>query len=1544
MSQNTKNTKNKTKSSANYQKLSQREHVLVRPDTYVGSIELAKELMYVYDEELNLIIEKEINFVPGLLKIFDEIIVNARDASVNDTTCDTIKIECNQEEGFISVWNNGEHGIPVEIHPEHNVYVPYMIFGELMTSSNFDDNEKRTTGGRNGLGAKLTAIFSTRFIVEVGDADNKKKFYQEFNNNLLDKTKEKITKYNNKTSYVKITFYPDFEKFGIENLTLDHYQLFHRRCIDIAGTNNNNLKVYYNNKKLQINSFKKYIELYYPDDTIMLDEQDRWQVGVIYRQDEGNKSISFVNAISTYRGGKHDDHVIDQIIKKLIDNYIKKKNKDVKINSNFVKENLIFFINSIIENPGFSSQTKETLTTKVKDFGSSYTVSDTLLKKLSKSGIVTQVLKLAEFKQSTNLKKTDGKKQIKLRGIPKLEDANKAGSKDAYKCSLLLVEGDSAKTFAMSGLNVIGRDYFGIFPLKGKLLNTREASSSQIAKNDEITHIKQILGLKQGVDYSIEENFKQLRYGRIITLTDQDSVSEDTPLLLKNDNDEIEIRTIDDISENWNNLDGKEVSNTNFMVWTENGWTEIRKVIRHKVSKKMFRILTHTGIVDVTEDHSLLNMDGNEITPNSCDIGDKLLHNYPIFNDYKVKIPNNMDKLNIKKLKELAKKSNIYKYSTMNKQKLIESLNKYNNNKTIECKNYNNITPEEAYVMGLFFADGTCGIYKWKTKKKPVNRPNEYIFNRTSYSWSISNTNLDYLNKSLKILNNVYDYEFKIINDNHNILNRNNCNQAYKLILYGGKKSMEVINKYRKLFYSNKVKKIPIDILNGSYEIRKQFFNGYYDGDGVKTHRCGSKFFDVYTKLTSQCLYYLCKSLGYQVSINHQTRKPDVYTLNITKDKQQKEPHTIKKIIELGVTEQYVYDLETENHHFQAGIGEMIVHNTDGFHIKGLLMNMFHSTWKELVYRKDFITSLATPIVKLTKKLKKKEDKIIFYNLTDYENYVNNNNISGYKIKYYKGLGTSTSTEAKECFEDMMDKLIRYYDEETKTTDKCLSLAFEKSRADDRKEWLMNYDKDDVLDNNNKLITYGDFINKELKHFSFEDVFRSVPSMIDGFKPSQRKIFYGALLRGLEKDEVKVSQLAGFVSDKAAYHHGEDSLNKAIIGMAQNYKGSNNINVLKPNGQFGSINENGKDYASPRYIFTQMEDLTELIFRKVDNLILNYLEDDGIKIEPDYYLPIIPMCLVNGAKGVGTGFSTDCPNFNPLDIIDNLKRLLNEEKYKTLKPWYSLYNGDIKKVDKYNYNMTGVYKFKTTKTKDIMIVTELPIGTSTTSYKDFLDKELEKESNKKKKTDIKLLDYKNNCTDMRIYFELEFVSGYFEKIKDIDVFLKNYKLTKNIALTNLHFHDENNIIKKYNSSKEILYEFYNFRLNKYDERKKRQLEILKEELDLLSYKVKFILMVINKELKINNKKKLVLENELEELEFPRLSKNNETPSYNYLLSMPLWSLTKEKVDELQKQHDDKETEYKTLKKKEIEDIWYEELEELEEAYNKWYEDKINFFT
>ena len=1188
-----------------YQKKTPREHVLLRPDTYIGDIEKTTDEMYICNDD-NSIVKKKITYVPGLLKIFDELLVNSRDAGTNDKTCNTIKININNEDGSITVWNNGQDGIPVEEHPEHKMLVPSMIFGELLTSSNYDDDQKRTTGGRNGYGSKLANIFSTQFTVEVGDSKNQKKFIQSWYDNMSRFDKAKVTKYSQKNSYVKVTVYPDFEKlhlkkedvFNVNKMT-DHQKLFKRRCHDIAGTSglsdkksSESMKIYFNDIKLDTSNFKKYIETYFKDDTIYYDDSSkRWEVGVLYRPDSGFEVISFVNGISTYNGGTHVNHVVDQIIKNLINDHIMKKNKDIKINSSLVKENLTFFVNCIVENPAFSSQTKDTLVTKTNKFGSTYKAHDAFLKKISKSGIVDQVVKLAAFKETAGLKKTDGKKQIKLKGIPKLEDANKAGTKESSKCSLILTEGDSAKAFAMAGMGVVGKDYFGVFPLKGKLLNVREASAKVLSANDEINYLKQIIGLKQNTDYSLEENFNQLRYGRVIILTDQD-----------------------------------------------------------------------------------------------------------------------------------------------------------------------------------------------------------------------------------------------------------------------------------------------------------------YDGS----------------------------------------------------------------------------------------------------HIKGLVMNFFHVIWPELIKRENFITSLATPIVKLFKG----NHSEIFYNITEYEDYVEDlkekNEIHLWKTKYYKGLGTSTSSEAKEYFHGIEDKLIKYffqstlenaiknnteeqgepeepkepeepegpegepeepeeqgepYEESEESVIKtvltnddndAILLAFDKSRSDDRKIWLKQYDKNMILTYDQKDISYSEFIHKDLIHFSNDDTSRSIPSVIDGFKPSQRKIYFGASLRGLDKVEVKVAQLAGFVSDKAAYHHGEMSLNGAIIGMAQDFIGSNNINVLKPNGQFGSRLRGGKDAASPRYIWTEFTQITSLVFRKEDDPILKYQDEDGMRIEPNYYLPIIPIVLINGAEGIGTGFSTKCPQYNPIDIINIIMRKLNNEcsqkDYEELIPWYSLFEGTVEQdeVEKKTYNIKGKYEIR----DNHLIVSELPIGEWTTNYKEFLEKQLESESLKKNKININFLNYTDNNTDKKVYFDLEFKKGFLQNTSP-ELLIKSYHLTKRISTTNIHLYNKNGTIRKYSNIGQIIEEFYDHRLESYIERKNFIINKLESELKLISYKAKFILAVIEKEIKINNKTKDKIESKLVNQSYPKMTNGieNENGNYNYLLGMNLWSLTYEKVEELKKQEEDKQSQLKLLKNKKVEDIWKEELEELLNVYEKWYIEK-----
>ena len=267
----------------------------------------------------------------------------------------------------------------------------------------------------------------------------------------------------------------------------------------------------------------------------------------------------------------------------------------------------------------------------------------------------------------------------------------------------------------------------------------------------------------------------------------------------------------------------------------------------------------------------------------------------------------------------------------------------------------------------------------------------------------------------------------------------------------------------------------------------------------------------------------------------------------------------------------------------------------DGSHIKGLILNLFHSFWPELL-KLDYVNCMVTPIIKSTKGKVTKE----FYTLTDYNDWKTKVNNNLWKIKYYKGLGTSNSSEAKEYFRTL--KINQYKVDET--TDHSMILAFKKTEADQRKVWLKSYNEEEILDYNQKETRIEDFINREFKHFSNADNSRSIGSVVDGLKVSQRKILYSCFKRKLYS-EIRVAQLSGYVSEHAAYHHGEASLQGAIVGMAQDFIGTNNINLLQPNGQFGTRIMGGSDAASARYIHTQLSPITDLIYPRDDFPLLD---------------------------------------------------------------------------------------------------------------------------------------------------------------------------------------------------------------------------------------------------------------------------------------------------------------------------------------------------
>jgi DNA topoisomerase-2 len=519
--------------STKYQQKTDKQHILDNPDTYIGSIEEIDADTWIYDDVDNKIIEKNIKYIPGLFKLFDEGIVNCRDhvirmnqnmlnnqSDVLPVTYIDITID---NDGVITMINDG-NGIDVAEHPEHKIWIPEMIFGHLRTSTNYDKTEKKIVGGKNGFGFKLVLIWSTYGCIETVDHVRGLKYKQEFKNNLDEIGKPSITKCKTKP-YTKIMFKPDFKRLGINGLTPDVIALFKKRVYDISAVTDKSLKVKYNSNLVPTKNFQQYLDLYIGDKNVAPrvyeDNGDRWEYAVALTPNNEFVQVSFVNGIYTSKGGKHVEYILNQILRKLVE-YIEKKKK-VKVNPNSIKEQIILFIRCDIENPAFDSQTKDFMNTPSSKFGSKCDVSDKFIEKVAKMGVMDAACALTEVKENKAAKKTDGIKSKNVRGIPKLTDANWAGTDKSKECIIIFCEGDSAKAGILSGLSSSDRNIIGVYPMKGKILNVRGEPIKKISENKEIAEIKKILGLETGKKYStIECVYSSLRYGKVLFMTDQD--------------------------------------------------------------------------------------------------------------------------------------------------------------------------------------------------------------------------------------------------------------------------------------------------------------------------------------------------------------------------------------------------------------------------------------------------------------------------------------------------------------------------------------------------------------------------------------------------------------------------------------------------------------------------------------------------------------------------------------------------------------------------------------------------------------------------------------------------------------------------------------------------------------------------------------------------------------------------------------------------------------------------------------------------------------
>ncbi|KAF7702772.1 DNA topoisomerase 2 [Cucumispora dikerogammari] len=1163
-----------------YQKKTPIEHILMRPDTYIGSIEMDTQNIFTLNETETQIVKENVNYPPGLYKIFDEIIVNAADNKVRDKKMSIIRVEINEDENRISVLNDGK-GIPIQIHKTEKIYIPELIFGHLLTSSNYNDSEKKITGGRNGYGAKLCNIFSTKFVVET--QFKKKNYIQLFEKNMSVINKPQITdtlkevNYGNSKrigDFTKITFFPDLKRFTLNKITAEISRLLKKRVYDLAGILSG-VTVFLNDKELKMDNFFDYTGMYFEsrDDEVpkvtgstvpitkiysdrIYEKHARWEI--MFMPSDTFQHVSFVNSICTSKGGTHVSYIVDALATKIADR-IMKKDKSIQIKPAQIKNHFFIFINSHIENPAFDSQTKEFLSLKSASFGSQIELSKNFLDFVFDK-IQEDVISEHKHRLNKQLKRTDGTKTNSVLGIKKLQDAQWAGTVKGKEASLILTEGDSAKGLALAGISVLNHKAYGVYPLRGKFLNVREASVKSINESQTITELKKIMGLKTGAVYN---DVSTLRYGSIIIMTDQD----------------------------------------------------------------------HDG----------------------------------------------------------------------------------------------------SHIKGLII--------------------------------------------------NFLDYFFP---------------------------SLLKLPGFLKEFITPIVR---------------------------------------------------CKLKGKNPSIN-----------------------------------------------------------TTGVGLRELVPNTTLAKCWEFFSLPDYQTFIAS---------------LSNHNLTPHD----------FHIKYLKGLGSSDSADGKRYF-SQLSKHLKTFDVYTAIDKTKIELAFAKNKVNARKEWLSNFaiNTDPLLDHSLPNLSVDEFIEKELVLFSMADNIRSIPSAIDGFKPGQRKVLFSAFKRNLT-EEIKVAQFGGYISEHAAYHHGEVSLTATIINMAQDFVGSNNINYFKPCGQFGTRLRGGKDAASPRYLHTTLSKITKHVFHTDDNPILKYLEDDGKTVEPEYYVPVLPSILLNGAEGIGTGWATKVPNHNPIDIAQILlKKLeLGEDfdfnkirlsefetenlEYPLLRPYYRGFKGEIvyDQKETKRYKTIGCYDYKPK--ENTLKISELPVGVWTETYKELL-------SAKVQNKEIK--NFTERHSDLEVFFEIKLSDTLVQKIKEEEDLLKHFKLVSTIAVTNMVLFDKNGKIKKYETVKQILSEYFDVRLYLYEKRKENLIQVGQRKMIKISNRVRFIKEIIEGSLIIKQKKKQVLINELEDKKYdydPYLVPGGEVQKYDYLLNMPLVNLTEEKINELKNQFENTKRELEEIMNKTTKQMWIDDLNKVIETYS-----------
>ena len=1469
-----------------YKNLDPVTHVLTRPDIYIGSVKNTEmEHYFATKEENEIKIQQKTGQInPGLHRIFIEIISNAIDnvwrSEDTDTPSTKIKVKIS-DDGEISVWNDGLT-VHIEINEETGLYNPEMIFGRLLSGSNFNDEEDRKTSGRNGLGSKASNIFSTEFTVETFDPPSGKKYVQTWKNNMSEKGKPKITSPKLKSGYTLISFKPDYAKFGVNGLSQEMLGLMFKNVVDTAMITE--ISVYWNEEKIPVKSLKDYALMFKRKDDgktfdyISLNTSDTEGVLTPSSPDTGGyRPVAFVNGIETYDGGNQVDTWSEAILRPILEKInkgVKKGNKPLTIKD--IRPYFRLFLNSKLTNPTFTSQEKTKLS------GPDVNIPELSVKQLTtvmKWKVIEDIKDILESKDLAALKKIEKKRGFKK--IDGLDPANLAGSKHSSDCSLIICEGDSAKTFAVAGLSTgvfgkKGRDYLGVWPAKGKVLNCRGKSGEIIQKNREITDLIRALNLRIDADYTTEKDFKTLSYGRVILICDGDVDGYHItgliinffhylfPTLLQRDIPFITSMRTPIIRVN--------LSKTSLEFYTIRDYQKYQE--QHPNQKADVKYFKGLGTNTNKEVAAVFGKKMIEFVKD--DAADQNLNK--VFNNKMAdKRKEWIEQYDPEKVEEIVSREQIQTLPIsdfLNNEMILFSID--------DCSRSipNIIDGFKESHRKIFHTVANIKKLKYSGKEMKVAQLAGAVAEKTGYHHGES------------IL---YDTITKMAQD---YVGSNNIPLLYRggqfgcldpdteILMWSGctKKAKEIITGDRLVGDDGNVRNV-LAITNGIDDM-------YKINTGRETYTVNSKHI---LTLKLEChLKVFYKKNSWSFEYVHENKIKSVKV----------NEKSFKRIKLLSKKEGYQKILEARN---------KLLDTSDMLDIKLEDYLLLSNTIK-----KKLISVSNTSCINWPKKNLAIDPYIMgicdskFQKLPDQNNlhipveYLTNDADS--RLKLLAGMidanGCLKFTKKTPFFEISMCRNIINSLEFV-----ARSLGFYTS----------------ISENKNNTPT---IISLRICGDNLELIPTKVQSkkIIEKYK-IERNFNYCIDVEPLGK-----GQFCGWMVDK----------NERFL--LKNFVVTHNSRCL-----------NGSDASSGRYIFTKLDIITKFLFKPEDNCLLNYIVEEGDKIEPEFFVPILPMILINRTiAAIGTGWSSQIPGYNPLDLVACVRAWLNNECFNNEKseedeikayvfpeitPWYRGFLGTIEKVDKNKYITNGVL---TSKNSNTVIVSELPVGMSTEKFKDFCDDLLEAKNIK---------GYKNYSTDTKVEFHIQELSD------GIECTIETLKLTTSLSTNNMVLFNEKRVIKKYDNVDEIMENFCIVRYSYYVKRKESIITRLELEHKILANKMRFLTEVMAEELEIKEIDEDILaktmkhrgyfayeeeedsqkeEDEENQTKKKKVKEVDGLKNYRYLLAMNIRSFTKQKIENLQKELDKVSKELKIVLEITPAEMWTTDLEEFETEYLKYY--------